>query len=65
MVRGVAAESEVDVAIIGRAVWSLSVAPDCGMKAFLVQGQAGGGFLLLGKPIVVGCEGEVMVAVVG
>jgi hypothetical protein len=35
------------------------------MKAFLVQGQAGGGFLLLGKPIVVGCEGEVMVAVVG
>lgn len=31
----------------------------------LVQGQAGGGFLLLGERIVVRCEGEVMVAVAG
>ena len=65
LVRGVAAESEVDVAIGGWAVWSLSVAPDCGMEVFLVQGQAGGGVLLLGERIVVRCEGEVMTVVAG
>lgn len=65
LVRDVAAESEVVVAIVGRAVWSLRVAPDCEIKAFLVQGQAGRGVLLLGERIVVRCEGEVMTVVAG
>jgi len=65
LVRGVAAESEVGIAIVGWAVWSLRVASDCMVKASPVKAEPEAA---ISSPdecivVVVGCGSEVMAVV--